>query len=164
MGVCYRGRRRAGMRERFMFDVLITDGRIVDGTGTPWYRGDVGVTAGKIEAVGRLAHAEARTRLSAAGKVVAPGFIDTHVHGDLALLADPYHEPAVRQGVTTYLIGQDGVAMAPASPKTLDYMRRYTAGFSGIHELPQRWSSLAEYLSLFDGRCAINVACLIPNG
>src|SRR5437879_5635890 len=124
MAVCYSGRSRAGMRERFMFDVLITDGRIVDGTGTPWYRGDVGATAGKIEAVGRLAHAEARIRLSAAGKVVAPGFIDTHVHGDLALLADPYHEPAVRQGVTTYLIGQDGVAMAPASPKTLDYMRR----------------------------------------
>ncbi len=147
-----------------MFDVLITDGRIVDGTGTPWYRGDVGVTAGKIEAIGRLGHAEARTRLSAAGKVVAPGFIDTHVHGDLALLADPYHEPAVRQGVTTYLIGQDGVAMAPASAATLAYMRRYTAGFSGIHDLPQRWSSLAEYLALFDNRCAINVACLIPNG
>ena len=122
-----------------MFDVLITDGRIVDGTGTPWYRGDVGVTAGKIEAVGRLAHAEARTRLGAAGKIVAPGFIDTHVHGDLALLADPYHEPAVRQGVTTYLIGQDGVAMAPASPATLDHMRRYTAGFSGTPELTQRW-------------------------
>jgi N-acyl-D-amino-acid deacylase len=152
------------MRERFMFDVLITDGRVVDGTGTPWYRGDVAVTAGKIAAVGRLAGAEARTRLSAAGKVVAPGFIDTHVHGDLALLADPYHEPAVRQGVTTYLIGQDGVAMAPASPGTLDYMRRYTAGFSGIHDVPQRWSSLAEYLALFDNRCAINVACLIPNG
>jgi N-acyl-D-amino-acid deacylase len=152
------------MRERFMFDVLITSGRIVDGTGTPWYRGDIGVTTGRIEAIGRLSHAESRTRLDAAGKVVAPGFIDTHVHGDLALLADPYHEPAIRQGVTTYLIGQDGVAMAPASPRTLEYMRRYTAGFSGIHELSQRWSSMAEYLALFDGRRALNVACLIPNG
>src|SRR4051794_13085552 len=110
------------MRERLMFDVLITDGRIVDGTGTPWYRADLGVTAGTIAAIGRLGHAAARTRLSAAGKVVAPGFIDTHVHGDLALLADPYHEPAIRQGVTTYLLGQDGVAMAPASPATLEYM------------------------------------------
>jgi N-acyl-D-amino-acid deacylase len=152
------------MREGFMFDVLITDGRIVDGTGTPWYHADVGVTAGKIAAVGRLAHAEAHTRLSAAGKVVAPGFIDTHVHGDLTLLSDSYHEPAIRQGVTTYLLGQDGVAMAPASPTTLDYMRRYTAGFSGIHDLPHRWESVAEYLALFDNRCALNVACLVPNG
>ena len=53
------------------------------------------------------------------------------------LLADPLHEPAIRQGVTTYVIGQDGVAMAPASPATLDYMRRYTAGFSGNPDLPQ---------------------------
>src|SRR5207237_398937 len=70
----------------------------------------------------------------------------------------------VRQGVTTYILGQDGVAMAPASPATLEYMRRYTAGFSGMPELSQRWSSLAEYLAAFDRRCAVNVACLIPNG
>src|SRR5262249_2984981 len=66
--------------------------------------------------------------------------------------------------VTTYVLGQDGVAMAPASPPTLDHMRRYTAGFSGVHDLPQRWSSMAEYLALFDRRCAVNVACLVPNG
>ena len=84
--------------------------------------------------------------------------------GDLMLLADPQHEPAIRQGVTTYLIGQDGVAMAPASPATLDFMRRYTAGFSGIPDLPDRWSGMAEYLALFDGRTALNVACLVPNG
>jgi N-acyl-D-amino-acid deacylase len=147
-----------------MFDVLITGGRVVDGTGNPWFRADVAVEKGRIAAVGQLAHAEARQRLDAAGKVVAPGFIDAHVHGDLMLLADPQHEPAVRQGVTTYIIGQDGVAMAPASPATLDHMRRYTAGFSGSPELPYRWSSMAEYLECFERRCAINVACLIPNG
>src|SRR5262245_10870385 len=99
-----------------MFDVLITGGRVIDGTGLPWFRADVGVRGGRIEAVGPLADAEAALRLDAAGKVVAPGFIDTHVHGDLMLLADPYNEPAIRQGVTTYILGQDGVAMAPASP------------------------------------------------
>jgi N-acyl-D-amino-acid deacylase len=147
-----------------MFDLLITGGRIVDGSGNPWYRADVGIAGGKIAAIGQLAHAEAKEQLSAAGKVVAPGFIDTHVHGDLALLADPLHEPAVRQGVTTYILGQDGVAMAPASPATLDFMRRYTAGFSGNYDLPQRWSSFAEYLACFDRRCALNVASLVPNG
>jgi N-acyl-D-amino-acid deacylase len=147
-----------------MYDVLITGGRVVDGTGTPWRYADVGARGDHIAAIGPLAQADARVRLDAAGKVVAPGFIDAHVHGDLMLLADPLHEPAVRQGVTTYILGQDGVAMAPASSATLDHMRRYTAGFSGNPELPLRWSSLAEYLACFDRRCAVNIACLIPNG
>jgi N-acyl-D-amino-acid deacylase len=146
------------------FDIVITGGRVVDGSGLPWFPADVGIRGDRIAAVGALAGAGARTRIDAAGKVVAPGFIDAHVHGDLMLLADPLHEPAVRQGVTTYVLGQDGVAMAPASPATLDFMRRYTAGFSGNPPLPDRWSSMAEYLALFDGRTAVNVACLVPNG
>src|SRR5205807_6571464 len=121
-------------------------------------------TGDRVSAVGPLGKAYARVRIDAAGKVVSPGFIDAHVHGDLMLLADPLHEPAIRQGVTTYLIGQDGVAMAPASPATLDHMRRYTAGFSGTFEVDQRWSSVGEYLACFDRRCALNMAHLIPNG
>jgi N-acyl-D-amino-acid deacylase len=147
-----------------MFDLLITGGRIVDGSGCPWFHGDVGVRGDRIAALGRLSHAEAALRIDAGGCVVAPGFIDAHVHGDLMLLADPHHEPAIRQGVTTYILGQDGVAMAPASPTTLAYMRRYTAGFSGNPELTERWSSVADFLACFDNRCALNVAYLIPNG
>lgn len=147
-----------------MFDILITGGKVVDGSGLPWFLGDVGVRGDRIAAVGQLAHAEAKQKIDAAGKVVAPGFIDAHVHGDLALLTDPYHEPAIRQGVTTYILGQDGVAMAPGSPETIAYMRRYTAGFSGIHETQEKWTSMADYLALFDRKCALNVACLIPNG
>jgi N-acyl-D-amino-acid deacylase len=147
-----------------MFDLVLTGGRVVDGTGSPWFRADVGVRGDRIAAVGALGAAEARRRLDVAGRVVAPGFVDTHVHADLALLADPYHEAAIRQGVTTYLLGQDGVAMAPASPSTLAYMRRYTAGFSGRFDVPDRWSSMAEYLACFDRRAAVNVACLVPNG
>jgi N-acyl-D-amino-acid deacylase len=147
-----------------VFDVLITGGRIVDGTGNPGFSADVGISGDRIAALGKLDHAAASIKIDAAGKIVAPGFIDAHVHGDLALLADLYHEPAIRQGVTTYLLGQDGVAMAPASAATLTYMRRYTAGFSGIPTLSQAWSSMAEYLACFDRRCALNVACLVPNG
>ena len=147
-----------------MFDVVLTGGRVVDGTGSPWFRADVGVRGDRIAAVGALAQSETRRRLDVAGRVVAPGFVDTHVHADLALLADPHHEAAIRQGVTTYLLGQDGVAMAPASPTTLAYMRRYTAGFSGRFDVPDRWSSMAEYLACFDRRVAVNVACLVPNG
>jgi N-acyl-D-amino-acid deacylase len=147
-----------------MFDLVLAGGRVVDGTGSPWFRADVGVRGDRIAAVGALGRAEARRRLDVSRRVVAPGFVDTHVHADLALLADPLHEAAVRQGVTTYLLGQDGVAMAPAAPATLAYMRRYTAGFAGRYELPERWSSMAEYLACFDRRAAVNVACLVPNG
>lgn len=147
-----------------MFDILIRGGRLVDGTGNPWYRADVGITGDRIAAIGALGQAQARVRLNAAGKIVAPGFVDAHVHGDLKLLTDPYHEPAIRQGVTTYILGQDGVAMAPASSATLQYMRQYTAGFSGIHDITPTWTSMADYLALFDRRCALNVACLVPNG
>jgi N-acyl-D-amino-acid deacylase len=154
------------------FDILITGGRVIDGTGNPWFLGDVGIRGDRIAAVGALGGgASARQRIDAAGKVVAPGFIDAHVHGDLALFLDPLHEPAIRQGVTTYIIGQDGVALAPGSVKTLEYMCRYTAGFSAgaewlalRGEAPFGWSSVAEYLARFDGRSAVNVATLVPNG
>ena len=118
-----------------MFDLLLTNGRIVDGSGNPSFRADLGIEGDRIRAIGRLAGAEARQRIDAADNVVAPGFVDAHVHGDLMVLADPWQEAGIRQGVTTYILGQDGVAMAPASPATLDYMRRYTAGFSGTPEL-----------------------------
>src|SRR5438034_611243 len=77
------------------FDVLLTGGRVVDGAGNPWFVADVGITAGKIAAVGRLSSAHAKTRIDATGKVVAPGFIDAHVHGDLAPLMDPQQEAAI---------------------------------------------------------------------
>src|SRR5262245_59411029 len=147
-----------------MFDLVLAGGRVVDGTGSPWFRADVGIRGDRIAAVGALGQAEARRRLDVSGRVVAPGFVDTHVHADLALLADPLHEAAIRQGVTTYLLGQDGVAMAPAAPATLAYMRRYTAGFSGRFDVAERWSSMAEYLACFDRRTAVNVAALAPNG
>src|SRR2546421_10917777 len=153
-----------------MFDLLLTNGRVVDGTGLPWYGADVGIKGDRIAAVGVLGNAAAKERLDAQGLVVAPGFVDAHVHGDVMLLADPEHEPAIRQGVTTYIVGQDGVAMAPSSSATRDFMCRYTAGFSGglafaNEHLPNKpFLSLAEYLNLFDHRCALNVACLIPNG
>src|SRR5438309_2360759 len=140
-----------------MFDTLITGGRVIDGSGLPWFHADIAVRGDRIAAIGPLAQAEAALRLDAGGKVVAPGFIDAHVHGDLMLLADPYHEPAVRQGVTTYILGQDGVAMAPASPATLDHMRRYTAGFNGNLPTPGlSWQSIGDDLLIFDGRMEIS--------
>ena len=138
---------------------------MIDGSGGPPYRADVAVAGTTIAAVGRLDHAEAARVLDVAGRYIVPGFIDAHVHGDLVLLADPIHLPALRQGVTTYVIGQDGSSFAPASPPTLDYMKRYTAGFNGNPSgISGTWQSIDEYLARFDGRVGINVAYLIPNG
>jgi N-acyl-D-amino-acid deacylase len=150
------------------FDILITNGRVFDGSGNPWFRADVGVRGDRIAAVGKLDGAAAKVRIDAANRAVSPGFVDAHVHGDLALFTDPLHEPAIRQGVTTYVLGQDGVAMAPASPATLAYMCRYTAGFSGGRDWPMKdaptWSTMAEYLAALDRRSAVNAVCLVPNG
>jgi N-acyl-D-amino-acid deacylase len=148
-----------------MFDLIIRNGQVVDGTGLPWYHADVAIRDDRIAAVGKLGAVSSKQTLDATGKVVAPGLIDAHVHGDLALLADPMHEQGIRQGVTTHILGQDGVAFAPGSPNTQSYMRQYTAGFNGNFPTPGRdWRTIAKYLLQFDGQCSINACTLIPNG
>ena len=148
-----------------MYDLIIRGGWIVDGTGGPPFRADVGLFEDMIGAVGRLEGVVAPKVVDASNCYVTPGFIDAHVHGDLMLLADPIHRPALKQGVTTYILGQDGCAFAPASPATMDYMRRYTAGFNGNpEEIAYNWSSVREYLRRFNRSTALNVAYLIPNG
>jgi N-acyl-D-amino-acid deacylase len=148
-----------------VFDLLLKRGWVIDGTGGPPFRADVGIQGDRIAAVGMLEAAEAVQTLDVSDLYAVPGFIDAHVHGDAMLLADPVHLPALRQGVTTYIIGQDGSSFAPASAGTLDYMRRYTAGFNGNPDsIDYDWQSVDEYLRRFDGRTAVNVAYLIPNG
>src|SRR5688572_27119526 len=91
-----------------LFDTIIRRGRIVDGTGAPWFPGDVGLIGRRIGAVGRLDGAVARTEIDASGLVVAPGFVDIHEHSDFTLLADPRAASAVHQGVTTVVPGNCG--------------------------------------------------------
>ncbi|GIW88454.1 MAG: hypothetical protein KatS3mg108_2778 [Isosphaeraceae bacterium] len=148
------------------FDLLIRGGWVIDGSGGPPFRADVGVLGDVVAEVGNLGtEATAPRVIEAAGLHVVPGFIDAHVHGDLMVLADPVHRAAIRQGVTTYILGQDGSAFAPGSAATIDYIRRYTAGFNGNPpEVVSDWRSVGEYLARFDRATAVNVAYLIPNG
>ena len=92
------------------FDVLIRGGRVVDGTGNPWFYGDVGIRGGRVTATGRLDGRTARRVVEASGLVVAPGFIDIHNHSDFTILEDGDAESMVRQGVTSMILGEGGSA------------------------------------------------------
>ena len=114
-----------------MFDVLISGGTVVDGSGAPGFRADVGIEGDSIEAVGDLSRAGARRVVDATGLAVSPGFIDTHAHSDGILLWDPQHANGLRQGITTEILGQDGLSYAPLSAENYATYRRYLSGILG---------------------------------
>jgi hypothetical protein len=99
-----------------MFDLVLSGGTVVDGTGAPGSRADVGVRGESLAAIGDLRRAEARRVTDAAGLVVAPGFIDPHTHAENARLTDPQHAMGLRQGITTEFLGIDGISHTPLSP------------------------------------------------
>ena len=130
-----------------MYDVLIRDGRIVDGTGNPWYRADVGVKDGAVAAIGRIEDKAERV-IDAEGLYVAPGFIDVHCHADFTVL-DPRNprDFKLRQGITTECAGQCGESAAPINPDTLDLLKAYVAFEAPVEGvLSWRWRTFDEYL------------------
>ena len=102
------------------YDLIIEHGRVVDGTGAPWYAADVGIRAGHIVAIGRLDKASAKQRIDAAGRVVAPGFIDMLGQSEMTLLVDPHAPSKVFQGITTEITGEG----TPSRPSTTPLPRR----------------------------------------
>ena len=146
------------------FDLVIRGGLVIDGDGGPPRAADVGIVGERIEAVDRLEGAEAGRVLDAAGRVVTPGFIDTHAHSDLMLLAEPQHPAGLCQGITTEVLAQDGLSFAPLSAPNLAIYRRYLAGVYGNPELAYDWSSVAEFRARFDRRVAVNTVYLVPHG
>jgi len=145
------------------YDFLIRKARIVDGTGAPWYLGDVAIKGDRIAAIGNLSPGDAAEVIEAQGRYLTPGFVDTHVHSDLLLLAQPDFPSSVYQGVTSHVIGQDGISYAP-SFEWQAHLRNYFAGVNGDPQLSQKWGSVAEYLAHFDDATALNVAYLLPQG
>ena len=148
-----------------MLDLLITGGLVVDGTGNAGFHAAVGVEGDSLAVIrGDISEIPAARTIDAAGKVVCPGFIDVHSHSGLMLLADPRHMPKVHQGVTTELVGIDGNSYAPfRSPDDLERFIDLNSGLDGRPELQDRWSSVSEYLALFDRRVAVNVVYIVGN-
>jgi len=156
---------RRAARRSTVFDLLITGGSIVDGTGKrPAYPADVGVTGKEIAAIGDLSDATAARVIDAAGLVVAPGFIDTHAHSEGALLTNPQHENGLRQGITTEMLGPDGISYAPLGPEEYRTFRWYFAGLMGWPPEDLDMSSVEAFRRNYHRKTAINVVASAPHG
>ena len=150
-----------------MFDLLIRNASVVDGTGRAAFEADVAVADGRLSEIGRIPpEAAAGDTIDAAGLTLAPGFIDIHTHADIALLAHPEHLPKVMQGVTTEVFTNCGLGFAPCTPEALGLQREYLLGLFGDDAgVDWGWSSVADLLSRYERKgIGANAAYLIPHG
>lgn len=149
-----------------MYDVLIRGGTVIDGTGSPGLRQDVAIKNGRIVALANNIEETATISIDASGCVVAPGFIDAHSHSDLMLLANPALEEKVRQGVTTEILGQDGLGLAPVySDAARAMLQEHLAGLLGSPAVTWDWTSFDSYLERYRRHgTVLNVAALVSHG
>jgi dihydroorotase/N-acyl-D-amino-acid deacylase len=139
------------------YDVVITGGRIVDGTGSPWISGDVGLRGGRIAAVGSLGSAKRARTIDAKGRVVAPGFIDMLGQSELSILVDPRLPSKIHQGITTEVTGE-GDSIAPLTDAVIAEERSF---FEHLGVKPD-WHTLAEYFARLERqRIGINFATFV---
>lgn len=138
---------------------------MVDGTGNPWLRKDIGIAGGKITALGHITENGAET-IEASGMIVCPGFIDLHNHSDFSILAYPGAESHIMQGVTTAVVGNCGSSLAPLNPSNLALLKRYLSSFSrASSDYGWEWRTLAEFYHKVEGQgICINLAPLVGQG
>ena len=145
-------------------DLLITGGTLIDGSGVGGRPGAVGVSEGRLLLGEAGWRPLAGRTIDATGLAVAPGFIDLHSHGGLVILADPRHEPKVRQGVTTEVIGVDGNGYAPfARHEDLLAFVEMNSGLDGHPEIAYDWDSMASYITRYDQGQAVYIAIMVAN-
>ena len=148
-----------------MLDLIIANGLVVDGSGSPGFHAAVLVDGDTVTVHrGDASDLQAARVIDATGHIVCPGFVDLHSHAGLTIMGAPHHDPKVRQGVTTELIGIDGISHAPF--KTADELQRYIwldAGLNGYPPTPADWLTVADLLSRYDNTVAINIAYILGN-
>ena len=132
----------AAVRALPTYDLIIEHGRVVDGTGAPWFAADVGIRAGRIAAIGQLDKATANRRINAAGRVVAPGFIDMLGQSELTLLVNPHVPSKIFQGITTEITGE-GESVAPVNA----VIAREAAPKFRHYGITQDWSEFTGYFA-----------------
>jgi N-acyl-D-amino-acid deacylase len=139
------------------FDLVITNGHIIDGTGSPWYSGDVGIRDGRIAAIGNLAAAPRKWTIDAAGKVVAPGFIDLLGQSEMTILVDPRLPSKIYQGITTEITGE-GDSIAPLTDALIESGR---AGYEHYKITPD-WRTFRQYFARLEKQgMGINLASYV---
>ena len=139
------------------FDLVITNGRIVDGTGSPWYSGDLGIRDGKIAAIGNLSAAPRKRTLDAKGMVVAPGFIDMLGQSELTILVDPRLPSKIYQGITTEITGEGG----SIAPQNDDLIRADHDSYEHLKITPD-WKTLSQYFARLERQgMGINLATYV---
>lgn len=124
------------------YDLVIHNGHIIDGTGSPWYAGDMAIRGGKIAALGKFDGASAKRTIDARGMVVAPGFIDMLGQSELTILVDPHLPSKIYQGITTEITGEGG----SIAPLTDDLVKSDRVGYEHYGVQPT-WRTLREYFA-----------------
>jgi N-acyl-D-amino-acid deacylase len=148
-----------------MYDLVIKNGRIYDGTGNVSYTADIGIKDEKINKIGDLSKEQSLDTIDASDLSIMPGFIDSHCHSDMALLYDRQHASGLCQGITTELLGVDGLSYAPLSPDNLKMYAKYNAGLNGcFEEVNLDFTDVNGYLNKFHEKVSVNVAYHIPHG
>ena len=145
-----------------MIDLIIKNGKIIDGTGDISYTSDIAIQNGKIIQIKDSSNLNAHKIYDASGKIVSPGFIDIHTHSDYPLYVDGTGQSGIRQGLTTAVIGNCGLGPAPAPNKELT--KQITIGFNDQLGIDFTWNTFEEYLnSLISKGQSLNIAALIPH-
>jgi N-acyl-D-amino-acid deacylase len=144
-------------------DLLIRGGTVVDGTGSPGVTADVGVRADRIVAVGALGDASAADVIDGTDRIVAPGFIDVHVHSETALRGNGDIWGSVLQGVTTHLTAPDGFGWAPLPQDAAADLWRSTAFAYGQADMAPEWPTIERYHDSFAGDLPVNVVPMVPH-
>ncbi|MFX1504330.1 MAG: amidohydrolase family protein, partial [Promethearchaeota archaeon] len=127
-------------------DLIIKNGKIIDGTGNPWYKADIGIELGKIIDMGHLENISAVKEIDAKGLVVSPGFIDIHSHADATNFINPKQESTIRQGITTHIAGNCGYGLAPINPEKKDLVVNYIGDIvASSDQLKIDWTTFNEY-------------------